>query len=312
MHHIEGRHDQNDPRSRLPEPPDPRSELLIMILVTGASGTIGSEVLRQLMIEDVPVRALTRNPAKIARTNHTEVVQGDFTDPDSLATALAGVTAVFLVTVASPPSADHDVALIAAARRAGVARVVKLSAIGTGETIDGEVVGHWHLQAEQAVHDSGLDWTVLRPSSFASNVLAWLPTIEAGQPIPNPTGTARVGVIDPRDVAAVAVHALTRSGHGGQTYTLTGPELLSVPEQVAQLGEILDRTITTVDQPLAATRRQLTAFGMDNESADAMLRGISWARTGGNAQLTETVAEILGRAPQSFSDWASRTLQPGS
>jgi uncharacterized protein YbjT (DUF2867 family) len=268
-----------------------------MILVTGATGTTGSAVLRQLLEAGRQVRALTRTPEKLASTA-ADVVQGDFDDPDSLARAMEGVEAVFLLTVARPPSTRHDEALL---KVAGDATIVKLSGIGAGEVFDGGTVGHWNLSAEQVIKEHGPRWTILRPSSFATNVLT-----ADGQPVINPTGDAQQGVIDPADIAAVAVQALTRSGHHGQTYTLTGPELLSVPQQVSQLSEILGRPVPMLDVEPAELARQLAAYGEDPASIEAMLRGIGFARAGRNAVLTGDVERVLGRPAGSFANWARR------
>jgi uncharacterized protein YbjT (DUF2867 family) len=151
---------------------------------------------------------------------------------------------------------------------------------------------------------SGLTWTILRPSSFASNALRWAGPIRAGDPIPNMTGTGVQGVIDPRDVAEVAVAALTRPEHDGQTYTLTGPELLSVPGQTTQLGEVLGRTINTMDVPLDAAREQMLASGMDRAFVDVVINGAEFAREGGNAILTDDVERVVGRPPRTFRTWA--------
>ncbi|MFC9688281.1 NAD(P)H-binding protein [Kribbella sp. NPDC056951] len=268
-----------------------------MILVTGATGTIGSEVLRQLLAAGHPARAMTRDPARLAGTA-AEVVRGDFDDPDSLARAVDGVEAVFLLTVARPPSTRHDEALL---KVVGDATIVKLSGIGAGEEFDGGTVGYWNLAAEQVVKASGRRWTILRPSSFATNVLT-----ADGRPVINPTGAAQQGVIDPADIAAVAVQALTRPGHDGQTYTLTGPELLSVPQQVVQLSEVLGRVVPVVDVEPAELARQLTEYGEDPASIEAMIRGVGFARAGRNAVLTDDVERVLGRPAGSFADWARR------
>lgn len=268
-----------------------------MILVTGATGTIGSEVLRQLLAAGHPARALTRDPAKLIGTA-AEVAQGDFDDPDSLARAVDGVEAVFLLTVARPPSTRHDEALL---KVVGDATIVKLSGIGAGEEFDGGTVGYWNLAAEQVVKDSGRRWTILRPSSFATNVLT-----ADGQPVINPTGDAQQGVIDPADIAGVAVQALTQPGHHGRTYTLTGPELLSIPQQVAQLSDVLGRTVPMVDVEPAELARQLTQYGEDPASIEAMVRGVGFARAGRNAVLTDDVERVLGRPAGSFAAWARR------
>lgn len=276
-----------------------------MILVTGATGTIGSEVRRLLAAKRQPVRAMTRNPAKISRTSGAEVVRADFDDPASLQEAVTGIHAVFLLTAPETPTPRHDLALLRAARTAGVARVVKLSAIGTGEKAgNGETVGSWHLDAERALRASGMAWTVLRPSVFASNTLSWAAAVKAGEPVPNMTGSGRQGVIDPRDVAAAAAETLLSAAAAGRTYTLTGPDLLDVPDQADCLEQVLRHPVKTVDVPLDTARKQMLGHGMDNSLVDAVITAFGWVRSGGNAVVTGDVAQILGRPPASFRTWA--------
>ncbi|MFB7510013.1 SDR family oxidoreductase, partial [Streptomyces broussonetiae] len=131
-----------------------------MILVTGATGTTGSEVVRQLAARGEKVRALTRDPARARVPAAVETVRGDYADPDSLAAAMAGVTAAYLVSPPGPGAA-HDTALVAAARAAGVRRLVKLSAIGSDDPATGPTVA-WHGEGERVVRESGAQWTVLR------------------------------------------------------------------------------------------------------------------------------------------------------
>ncbi|MBL7500388.1 NAD(P)H-binding protein [Frankia sp. CNm7] len=276
-----------------------------MILVTGATGTVGREVLRLLVARGAAVRAMTRNPANVPGSLGVDIARADFDDSASLRAAVAGAERVFLLTAPASPATHHDVALLDAAVAAGVSRVVKLSAIGTGETdAHGREVGAWHRRAEEAVRASPMAWTVLRPSSFASNTLHWAAPIRSGNPIPNLTGDGRQGVIDPRDVAAVAVEALTCSAHTGQTYTLTGPELLAVPDQAAQLQRLLGTAVTTVDMPLDVARKEMLASGMDTSAVDVIITGSGWARAGHNAILTDDVPRLLGRPATSFEAWA--------
>ncbi|MCS7476170.1 NAD(P)H-binding protein [Umezawaea endophytica] len=261
-----------------------------MILISGATGTIGREVVRQLTDLDVPLRAMSRGGGG------PHGVRADFDDPKSLRRAVDGVDALFLLTAPATATSRHDVAMLDAAREAGVAKVVKLSAIGTGSTTaDGRVIGAWHLAGERAVRASGAAWTILRPSSFASNVLRFA----AEGRLANLTGDGKQGVVDPRDVAAVAVAALTADGHAGRTYTLTGPELLSVPEQAAQLGQVLGRAVGTVEVPL----EHLLGSGMDPAAAEEVTRGTAWVRAGHNAVVTDDVERVLGRPPRRFADW---------
>ncbi|MFJ5834548.1 NAD(P)H-binding protein [Streptomyces sp. NPDC093089] len=261
-----------------------------MILVTGATGTIGGHVVRLLTERGMPFRAMSRRER--AGGVRAGGVRADFDDPASLARAVAGVDTVFLVTVPPVPTADHDIALVAAARAAGVRKIVKLSAIGSGERFDGETVGAWHLAAEEAIEDSGLAWTMLRPPGFASNFLWHRPLIQAGEPLPNLTGDSRQAIVDPRDVAAVAVAAMTGDAHDGQRYDLTGPELLTFADQAAILEGVLERPVKIADTDAL------------DHLPDGMRIGIGWARSGGAAYVTHHVPQVLGRPAGTFEQWA--------
>lgn len=267
-----------------------------MILVTGATGTIGGHVIRLLTERGVSFRAMSRNPVDLPNT-----VRADFTDPTSLATAVTGIDAVFLVTAPPVPSPDHDIALLTAAQAAGVRKIVKLSAIGTGERFDGATVGAWHLAAEEAIAASGLAWTVLRPPSFASNFLQYRPLIDASDPIPNLLGDARQPIVDPRDVAAIAVEALLDSAHDGQRYEVTGPSLLTFTDQAAILERVLDRPVKTIE---VDHHTQLTTSGMPPSAVAEIATGVGWARSDGAAYVTEHVNRILGRPAGTFEQWS--------
>jgi uncharacterized protein YbjT (DUF2867 family) len=282
-----------------------------MILITGATGTIGSHVLSLLTGKGGALRAMTRDPARLevatAGADNVEVVKADYGNPASLRPAVAGVHTLFLLTVPASPSPDHDIAMLDAARAAGVTRVVRLSAIGTGEADDeGRTIGAWHALAEEAVRTSGLAWTLLRPTTFASNCLGWAGMIRAGEPVANLTGTGAQGIVDPRDVAAVAVETLTSPGHAGRTYTLTGPDLLTVADQADVVAKALGQTVEVVDTPVDAAREQMLAAGMDPSVVDMYATGLAWARSGHNAVVTDDVARILGRPPTSFETWVEQ------
>jgi uncharacterized protein YbjT (DUF2867 family) len=273
-----------------------------VILVTGATGTVGRELVRLLVGQGEPVRAMTRNPVRSALPAGAEVVPGDFDDPRSLADAATGIEALFLLDAPGPWIAQHDRAMLAAARAAGMARVVKMSALGTGEPAS--KVGSWHLPGEQELRSGDGEWTVLRPSAFASNTLNWAPTVRARQPISNPNGTGTQGVVDPRDVAEVAARALTSDEHVGQVLTLTGPELLSIPDVAARLGELLGRTVATVEVPLDAYREGLLSRGFEPDFVDNAVTATKLIADGHYARLTDDVAHALGRPPRTFAAWA--------
>lgn len=245
-----------------------------MILVTGATGTIGSEVLRLLARRGVPLRAMSRDPSRLRLPTgpaaELSVARADFDDPGSLRGALTEVTGVFLATAPGGRVPAHDAALIEAAAATDVRKVVKLSAIGTGEhgTVGQGTGGRtspaeWHEPGERGLAASGLAWSVLRPTGFASNALRWADAIRSGGSVPNMTGTGAMAVVDPRDVAEAAVQALLAEDHDGSAHTLTGPEPVSVPDQAAQLAEVLGQPVGTVDVPPDEARGQMLAAGLD-------------------------------------------------
>ncbi|GAB2552419.1 SDR family NAD(P)-dependent oxidoreductase [Nocardia heshunensis] len=273
-----------------------------MIVITGATGTIGSEIVRQLAERGVKVRAVTRNPEAAQLPDGVEVVRGDYLDPASMAAAFDGAQAAFLNGQVSIEDADTDTALIAAARAAGVPRLVKLSAIGTGDPLLGPFAT-WHMPGEKAISESGAAWTILRPSSFASNTLSWVGPVKAGQPVPNMTGTGVQGVVDPRDIAAVAAAVLLSDEHAGRIYTLTGPQALSGPEQAEILGAALGRQLEVADIPLDQVSAAMVAAGRTEKFAERATAGNAFVRRGGNSTVTRDIEQVTGRAPRTYADW---------
>ncbi|WP_237751097.1 NAD(P)H-binding protein [Streptomyces collinus] len=230
-------------------------------------------------------------------------MRGDHHDPAPLREAMTGASAAFLLR---PPGPDEgqDAALVAAAGATGVRRLVKLSAVGTGEPALGPF-GRWHVDGERAVRESGAEWVVLRPSTFASNSLSWAGALRAGEPVPNMTGDGTSGVIDPRDVAAVAVRALLDGRYAGRTFTLTGPEAISLPDQVAVLASVLGRPLTTRSLAPDEIREFLrTTWGFDDAQAEAVVLSTAFVRDGGNAAVTADVPEVLGRPARTYRAWA--------
>ncbi len=273
-----------------------------MIVVFGATGTVGSELVRLLVAAGAPVRAVTRDPGGARVPAGAQVARADFADAGSLTAALHGATAVFLLAPPGPAQAEQDLAMIAAARAAGVRRAVKLSAIGTGLASHPRL-GEWHLPGEQALQASGLAWTILRPTTFASNMLYWADAIRAGEGVPDPFGGGGQGVVDPADVAVVAARVLTADDHDGQVYTLTGPALLTLAEQVAIIGAAVDRPATTVPVSTADNRAQLLAAGSDPAYVEKIIEGTNYVRDGHNAVLTDDVKRVTGRPPGTFAAW---------
>ncbi|MCX4098720.1 NAD(P)H-binding protein [Nocardia sp. alder85J] len=276
-----------------------------MILVTGATGNVGSALVRALDRRGVEVRILVREPARAADLPaRARRVVADLTDPATLPPAFEGVDAAFLMIpgLAVAPAA----AAVAAARRAGVRRLVLLSSFNVlGDPMP--AMGRWHHERERIVRDSGISATILRPGGYMTNALEWVTAIRAGQPVLDPSGPGRYAPIDPADIAAVAALALTEDGHDGAEYVLTGDETFTAAEQVAVLAAALGRVIPvrTAATPEEAVRARY-ADGAPPALAEAILEGFTLMRADTTGLRTDTVATLLGRPPRTFADWCTR------
>ncbi|MEV4510293.1 NAD(P)H-binding protein [Dactylosporangium sp. NPDC049525] len=269
------------------------------ILLTGATGTVGRAVLRQLLDAGAPVRALTRDPARAATLlpDGVDVVGGDLGDPDSLPAALDGVERVFLLS-AGPQMAEHDANLAQAAAKAGVRRLVALSSLAAEEDPDG-ALGRWHADGERAVREAGPAWTIVRPGGFMSNALDWAPAVRAGV-VRAPFRDLRAAIVDPRDIAAVVVAAMS-GGHDGAVLPLSGPAAISPAEQVAVLADVLDRPVRFEELGVPEARAAM-ARRLPQEVVDAVLSARAAAGPF-RARVLPTVLEVTGREPRSFRQW---------
>lgn len=271
------------------------------VLVTGATGTVGSKVVQELASRGQAVRAFARDPGPPAAG--VEVAAGDFAKPDTVEVALKGVDRVFLASPNDPRQAEWETNVIDAAVAAGVARVVKLSAIGAQV---GSPLEFWdaHGRVEEHLRRSGVPAVVLRPSFFASNLLASAEAIRHAGRFFLPARGARVAVVDPRDVAAVAATVLGREGDDGRTYRVTGPEVLTFGEVAEQLSGALGRPVAFVDVPDDAAREAMVESGVPSWFADNLVTLFALLRAGGAAEATDDVREVTGREPRSVADFA--------
>ncbi|WP_042431781.1 NAD(P)H-binding protein [Streptacidiphilus anmyonensis] len=272
-----------------------------MILVTGATGTVGRELVRCLPA-DVPLRLMTRDPSRVGDVPaEAEVVGGDYADPDSLARALRGVRGAFLVT--SRPGSEDDAAFLSAARAAGVARIVKLSAAAVADPGADDLITRVQRDNERLLRESGIAWTLLRPRAFMSNRLSWAASVRAEGVVRALLGDAPNASVDPRDIAAVAARALTEEGHEGRVHALTGPEALSAVEQTAQLAEVLGVPLRFEELGWDEARAQLLRR-YPARVAEALLSSARRQAEGAKARVEQTVQEITGRPARSFRTWA--------
>lgn len=267
-----------------------------MILVTGATGSVGREVVRLLHKDGYRVRAISRDPEKADFPVEVEGVAGDLTKPESLLSAFDGVEKVFWML---PLAADFNFPRIA--RQSGVRHIVLLSA-ATVEVGVENGIARLHLNAEQAVRESGASWTILRPSGFMTDALRWADSIRSEGVVRVPFGDLSIPVIDSRDTAAVAAKALSTDGHERKVYTLTGPESLTRRQQMRILGEVLGREIgfESITDDLA--REQLLRH-MPPEMVEALF---DLSKQGQRfSKVLPTVEEVTGRAPRTFQQWVT-------
>ena len=272
------------------------------ILVIGGTGTIGRQVLARLAASGAHVCALARNPAAARFPPRVEVVRGDLTLPETLDGCLDGIDSVFLVWTAPPAAVAPALERIAKHAR----RIVLLSApIKTAHPLFQQPNPGKALfeQIERLIETSGLRWTFLRPGMFAANALSWwAPQIRAGDVVRWPYLAAPTAPIDVRDIAAVAVRALSEDGHTGAEYVLTGPESLSQFEQVSTISRVIGRSLRVEEISPDEARSELLRIGP--LVAVNMLLSAWAAAIGQPAHVTSTVAEVTGAPPKTFFEWA--------
>jgi uncharacterized protein YbjT (DUF2867 family) len=273
------------------------------ILVIGATGMVGRQVVSQLIDAGSPVRAMTRNPETANLPPQVRVVRGDLTVPETLDACLDGADAVFLVWTA-PPSAVAP-ALQRISQRAR--RIVYLSApLKTPHPLfqQPNLLRPMFEQIERTIVASGVPWTFLRPGMFAPNALLWwAPQIRAGNVVRWPYLAVPTAPIDERDIATVAVRALREEGHAGAEYVLTGPQSLTHSEQISTISGVLGRELRVEEISPEEARRELLTIGP--LPAVNMLLDAWSAALGHPAHMTSTFTQITGALAKSFRTWVT-------
>lgn len=272
-----------------------------MILVTGASGTTGSELVRQLTSKGHRVRVLLRNAAKRSKVEHehVEIVWGDLGIPDSLYPAVEGVERVYLLSSADPKQAWLQGNLVSAAGRAGVKYIVKHSAWGADPKSSVDIL-RWHAETEKQIENSGMAWTHLRPQFFMQNFLGWAQGIAREGQFHASMGDAKIAMVDVRDVAAIAAAVLTGSGHEGRIYDLTGPEALAFSDAAEVLTRVLGRKIRYVSIPGEIARSEMIASGTPGWLADDLGRLFEVFNSGLASSVSLVVPQLLSRSAVRF------------
>jgi uncharacterized protein YbjT (DUF2867 family) len=278
------------------------------ILVTGATGTVGSEVVKALANRGLSVRAGVHSIIKGDRLKQlnpeVQLVEIEYTRPETLHVALTGVSRVFLATPFSEDQVDIGKRVIDAAKQAGVEQIVRLSVVGA-DAKPGIQLGRWHREVEEYLEQSGLAYTLLRPGGFMQNFLHYnADSIRQQGQLDLPIGEGKVSYIDVRDIAAVAAAVLSAEGteHYGQAYTLTGPAAVSGAEVAAAIGQATGRAVSYVDQPEEAAAQGLAQA--PSWLRDSMLELNRLYKAGYAAAISPTVEQLTGCPARSIEQFA--------
>jgi uncharacterized protein YbjT (DUF2867 family) len=279
-----------------------------MILITGANGLNGREVVTRLAAAGVPVRALVRNTAKaggLAALPGVEVVEGDMARPETLAEPLRGVERAMLNSSADPGLLEVQTNFINAAAKAGVRHVAKLS--GNMPELDSPFrFARMHTEIERRLEASGMAFTQVRCGEFMNSYFRQVPAIVARGAFFLPMDDARIASVDVGDIAQAFVKVLTSPGHEGRVYTLTGPEALSMTEVSEKLSAATGKTIRYVNVPPEDAKQAQLAAGMPPFLVDALAELFAERRKGKEATVFTALKDVFGIEATSFDEFARR------
>lgn len=275
------------------------------ILVIGATGNIGKELVNLLVTHGHAVRATVRSTTRTEELKSLgiEMVEADLQDSSALKAAMNGVDKVFFVTPGVPNMVELSSNIIQAAKQAGVKHLVKLS--GAGAELEAITLAKWHRAAEKEIEQSGIAYTFLRPNSFMQNIVNFNSyTIKDHGAFYAPMGDGKVALIDARDIAKVAFRVLTEEGHENRAYYLSGPSAISYGEIADILSSVTGKPVNYVDVPADAARQSMLEAGMPTVVVDAMLELYHIIKLGYTAEVSSTVEEITGQKATSFETFA--------
>jgi uncharacterized protein YbjT (DUF2867 family) len=276
-----------------------------MILATGAGGTVGGELVKQLRAAGLKFRAgyYTQAKADEAERNGIDGVALDFARPETLGPALDGVQSVFLISGNVPNQTELELNVVRAAKRAGVRHLVKSSVWGAES--EALAFAKIHRPVEKEIAASGLAYTFLRPNGYMQNMHNfYAQTIQAQRAFYLPARDARISHIDVRDIARAAVVALTETGHDGQAYDLSGPEALTYQQMAEKLSAVVSQEVTYVDVSDQDFKKGMVSAGASAQAADAMLELLHYYISGAASRISANVRRLTGTEPLSFDQYA--------
>jgi len=274
-----------------------------MILVTGGTGGVGSELLRLLSKAGIATRALARHPQRAQALPGITWIAGDLSKPETLTSAFEGARTLFLLTSYYEDMVELQHNAISAARAAGVTYVVKISAFAASDHSRAPV-GRWHYQVEKELQESGLGWTILRPHHFMQNLLAQAEYVRTEGVVYSASGDGKIPYVDGRDVAAVAFVTLTQPGHLGKKYVVTGSEAISYRQAAEIIGAAIGKPVRFVDESPDEARARRVREGLPPAVVESALAIAAYQRAGGKTvTITSTVTDLTGRPPRTVGEF---------
>ena len=275
-----------------------------MICITGAGGTVGSEVVKKLESAKVSFRAayFSKKKAKAALEKRIDAVTMDYNRPEMLRAAFQGCDKLFLLGPNALNQTQLELKAVEVAKAVGVQHIVKHSVMGADE--EAFSLALVHRPVEKAIESSGMAWTFLRPNSFMQNVVTFMSeSIKAEAAFYSASGEAKISHVDVRDIATVAVKTLTEPNHEGKAYTLTGPEALTYDEFANELSKVLGRTIRHISISPSDFKLGMLAEGMPEAIADRMLDLERYFREDQASRITNDIKQVTGRDPRRFAKY---------
>jgi uncharacterized protein YbjT (DUF2867 family) len=279
-----------------------------MILVTGASGSVGKTVLQEVAKSGAKHRAMYRSAAEVGKAPAgTETLIADFANPETLSAALKGVESVYLVCSPIPELVELESNMIDACVAAGVKHVVQNSALGAGDY--DKSFPSWHRKVEAKLKGTRLTWTILRPNSFHQNVTAFFaPTVRTQGVIYSSMRDAKNSFLDVRDIAVVAARSLAGGEHAGKIYELNGPEAMDYTELARKISKVAGREVKYVDIPMDAQKKAMLEQGMPEWQVTALLDLQQYYLSGKGGETDGLLQKLLQRAPITMDEFLKENV----